>query len=105
MSSVSTFKRQVSQSKYTLVIFCASWCKPCKRIRPEIDRLEEKNADTVRFIHLDVDENLSQDLSNMLQIDVVPTFHFYRDGHLVHSVNKADIQKVKEGLRSLTSSR
>lgn len=40
-----------------LVEFTADWCPPCKMIAPVLDQIATDEADRMRIVSLDVDEN------------------------------------------------
>lgn len=62
-----------------LVDFSATWCGPCKMLKPVLEELE-KEVD-MTFVYVDVDEQM--DLCETLAIRSVPTVHIYKDGKLV----------------------
>jgi thioredoxin 1 len=40
-----------------LVDFTADWCPPCKMIAPVLEQIAEEEADRLRVVSIDVDEN------------------------------------------------
>ena len=63
--------------KPTIVDFYASWCGPCKKLSPIMEKLSKKYEDKVNFYKIDVDE--SSDLANTLKIKGIPTLIFFKD--------------------------
>ncbi|MEE1113013.1 MAG: thioredoxin [Bacteroidales bacterium] len=63
--------------KSTIVDFYASWCGPCKKLSPIMEKLSKKYEDKVNFYKIDVDK--SSDLANALNIRAIPTLIFFKD--------------------------
>lgn len=63
--------------KSTIVDFYASWCGPCKKLSPIMEKLSKKYEDKVYFYKIDVDK--SSDLANVLGITAIPTLIFFSD--------------------------
>ena len=83
--TTANFEEEVtSAQKPVLLDFTASWCPPCQRLAPVIDRLAEKYAGKVTVGKVDVDE--SQDIARKYGIESVPTILFFNGGELVDTV-------------------
>ncbi|MHB0858610.1 MAG: thioredoxin [Anaerolineae bacterium] len=55
--SEATFDEQVLQSDLpTLVDFWAEWCGPCRMMAPMLEKIAEEQADKLRIVQLDVQE-------------------------------------------------
>lgn len=63
--------------KPAIVDFYASWCGPCKKLSPIMEKLSKKYDDKVYFYKIDVDK--SSDLANALNIRAIPTLIFFKD--------------------------
>lgn len=63
--------------KPAIVDFYASWCGPCKKLSPIMEKLSKKYEDKVYFYKIDVDK--SSDLANALNIRAIPTLIFFKD--------------------------
>lgn len=74
-----------------VLYFTASWCQPCKRVRPIVEELIAENAG--EFIIIDADENI--ELVRRYQLQSVPTFILIEDEIEVNRVTGA---KTKEEL-------
>lgn len=80
-------------SDLVVVDFSAVWCGPCKRIAPYFEELARKNTSVV-FVHVDIDE--LKHLPDRQDIQVVPTFKFFKGKKLVSSITGVDGSKLLE---------
>ena len=55
----------------SIVDFEASWCGPCKMMKPVWKKLEREYKGKITFVHLDIDQH--PDIAQALQIGSVPT--------------------------------
>jgi len=76
-----------------LAAFTATWCGPCQRAKPEVDRIEKAGlADVVR-----IDIEKQPDTAHQYQVFNVPTFILYRGGK--EALRTHDIRKIKAALQ------
>ncbi|CDI84346.1 thioredoxin, putative [Eimeria praecox] len=82
-----------------VVDFFATWCGPCKMIKPFLE--EKSNSMThISFFAVDVDEN--PELCEREEVQAMPTFKFYKNGQVVQTivgVRKADLEQAIENLK------
>jgi len=77
-----------------IVMFSASWCNPCKQVKPVFQQLKESRND-VQFEIIDIDEN--RDMANDYNITGVPTFLLIEDDEEVKRlVGAGNVTKIKE---------
>lgn len=62
--------------------FGASWCAPCRAIKPTLERLESSTG--IEILDVDVDD--ASDLANEYGIRAVPTLFAIKDGQVVDSI-------------------
>lgn len=59
----------------------ASWCKPCKKFKPILEKFAENNKGRVLCVYVDIDE--SSDLMDIWGITKVPYLMFFNNGKIV----------------------
>lgn len=66
-----------SAEKPVLVCFTATWCAPCKKMKPILERLSTEIQD-VEFVQVDVDSNLQT--AKMYKVQAMPTLMLFKNG-------------------------
>ena len=79
IQTTEEFNNLVKDPNYavTIVDFHASWCPPCKAIKPFYEELSKKHTD-VQFLKVDVDT--LADVAAEAGIRAMPTFVIYKKG-------------------------
>lgn len=76
---MDNFDQQVLKANHPVVLeFGATWCQPCKRLEPEMEKLAAKWPGRIEIAKLDVDQ--CADLTVQYQIMSVPTVIFFAQG-------------------------
>lgn len=69
-------KTLVFEGKLPVIVdFYATWCGPCKRVAPILEKLAKKYAGKINIYKVDVDEE--RDLAAAHGIQSIPTMYFY----------------------------
>jgi len=75
----TTFNEVVLQSKMpVLVDFWASWCVPCRSVKPVIEELARKYEGRVHFTSLNIDNNPG--IRSKYGVMGLPTLMIFKDG-------------------------
>jgi thioredoxin 1 len=85
---------------YLLFYFTASWCGPCQKIKPLLEKISEgADPSKLEIYMIDIDEN--DNIASEFKIRSVPTFYLYKDKDLKGQSGGADIKKVQELLKKM----
>ncbi len=77
------FDETINSKNMTVVDFSATWCMPCRMLKPILEKVETKFKD-VKFYSLDIDE--SEDIAKRYRIFSVPTVLCFKDGKKVDTL-------------------
>ena len=85
MESVNenNFDDIINGEDMTLIDFSATWCMPCRMLKPILERVEDK-FDDVYFYNLDIDE--SEEIAKRYRVFSVPTLVCFRAGKKLDSM-------------------
>ena len=53
---METFNNVINSGQLVLVDFFATWCQPCKAMRPILEQVKSVLGDRIRIIKVDVDK-------------------------------------------------
>ena len=59
------------KGKISIVEFEASWCTPCKLMKPSWKKVEKDYRGKLSFVHIDIDEE--KEIAQAFQVSAVPT--------------------------------
>ena len=81
----------------TLIVidFNASWCKPCKEIKPFILYLQDQYPD-IEFYDIDIEDDTRETIISNFNIKKVPTFIYYKNDIQCSSLIGTDKNKLEE---------
>jgi thioredoxin 1 len=80
-SRAETFSDIINGNKPVLVDFTATWCGPCKMMKPVLEELHQKMGDTIRIIKVDIDH--SPQASAFYNVNSVPTLILFQRGNIL----------------------
>lgn len=79
--TTAEFDAEVTQAALPVVAdFYATWCGPCRRLAPVVDKLADQYAGKIKFVKVNVDE--SPKLAAQFQVEGIPTLLFFKGGKL-----------------------
>jgi len=98
----SQFDTEVIQSPLPVVAdFYATWCGPCKKLSPMLDKLAGSFANRIQFVKINVDD--APALAQRFDIQGIPTLLFFKNGKVVdHIVGLPAADELKAHLDALT---
>lgn len=78
--------------------FCASWCGPCQKYAPVMDKAKAFYGNQVEFYKIDVDEN--SDLCEIFNVMSVPTtiIIYNSEGYYYESTGLLTLAQLREGI-------
>jgi thioredoxin 1 len=95
--SESSFESEVLNSaKPVLVDFWAPWCGPCRRIAPLLEQFAQENAEAVKVVKINTDENMG--IATGYNIDAIPTLILFKDGQVVERFVGFDKLRLQEAI-------
>ena len=74
------FEEILKQNEMVLADFAASWCGPCRMLKPVVEQFEKEFEGGVKVVSIDVDEQ--EALATQCGIQVVPTLLYFERGEL-----------------------
>ncbi|WP_341953274.1 thioredoxin [Salinibacterium sp. TMP30] len=81
----ANFEELVINSKDTIMVdFWAEWCGPCRAVGPILDQIASENADKIKIVKLNVDDNPK--MAMKYQITSIPAMKVFRGGEVVKTV-------------------
>ena len=78
----SNFNKAIA-SDFCVVDFSASWCGPCRMLKPIMEDIETLLPD-VKFYNVDVDE--CEDVAKDYRIFSIPTILIFKKGQVIDSM-------------------
>jgi thioredoxin 1 len=80
--------------------FTASWCGPCKKLKPELIKLsQDKKYSNVFFYRVDIDE--CDEIANKLKITSVPTTLIVKNDNIIARISGANLLEITQNLDKL----
>lgn len=100
IQSLAEFNDILTNNKYVVVDFFATWCGPCKAIKPKFSDLSKTSTyEKVYFCAVDIDQ--VEEIAQVCDVTSLPTFLFYKNGQNEDELIGADVNKLKHKLDDL----
>lgn len=89
------YREVIEEKKNALVEYWAPWCTYCRRIGPAYDKVGAEYSEKLIVGKVNIDEE--PQIAALNDIEVIPTFIFYKDGQAVDSIVAPDSKaKIEE---------
>lgn len=95
IESAEHFHQVLKENEFVIADFYATWCGPCKKMTPYLEKVHEKNPG-LTIVKIDVDE--LRELADLFEINSLPTVFFIREGKIVYKVFGMDEKEINKGL-------
>ena len=96
----STLDTFLSANPRAIVMFGATWCAPCKALKPKVVKLSEEFSD-VAFAYCSVDD--APEHASTYGISSIPTLVSFRAGQRMNTLVTSREETVREMILALTS--
>lgn len=89
--TAADFDKMIQGNTVVLVDFYATWCTPCKKMEPMLNKLAKEYEGKVLIYRLNIEE--AKALTAILKVEGIPVFHLYKQGKLLQSANGLQDEK------------
>lgn len=79
-------------NKFLVIKASASWCGPCKAVKPMYTAMAQRNADAV-FVTFDVEEQ--QEVAEQFSISAMPTFIVVKGRDIIKRIEGVDLLSIQ----------
>ncbi|KAJ2647727.1 hypothetical protein IWW40_004448 [Coemansia sp. RSA 1250] len=86
----------IKDNKYVVVDFTATWCGPCKLMKPKFAQFSETYKN-IQFVMVDVDE--FSPIAAHYGVSAMPTFKLIKDGKVVDEIVGANAAALEQKLK------
>jgi thioredoxin 1 len=80
-SSDEKFKEQISGNKLALIQFSASWCGPCKQLKPIVEKISDDLAEKIDCFYHDIETQPNE--PTKYSVRGVPTILLFKNEKLL----------------------
>ena len=80
-SSDEKFKNQISGNKLSLIQFSASWCGPCKQLKPIVEKISDDLAEKIDCFYHDIETQPNE--PTKYSVRGVPTILLFKNEKLL----------------------
>ena len=91
VSTDEKFKEQIGGIKLSLIQFSASWCGPCKQLKPIVEKISEDIADKIDCYYHDIESQPNE--PTKYSVRGVPTILLFKDEKLLDTKVGATSEK------------
>lgn len=84
INNLNNFSNQNS-NKLILIKFTADWCRPCKLIKPFIEKKLEAYPETL-YLEVSVDDDENAEIVEHFSVKAMPTFVFLENAKVLKTI-------------------
>ncbi|CAM9226750.1 unnamed protein product [Discosporangium mesarthrocarpum] len=103
VSSEEELDSTVGAGGLVVVDYSTTWCGPCKVIFPKFEELSDEFKDAVFLKVIGDSSTAASKLMKREGVRSVPSFHFWKDGNKVDSLNGANAEALESTIRDLSN--
>jgi thioredoxin 1 len=93
-------KKKIENGEKVMVDFWATWCGPCRMLKPIFEKVTSENTTDVQMYTMDVDAN--RDIAISYGIRSVPTIKVFKNGEVVDTrvgvIQEHEIKNIANNL-------
>ena len=93
-------KKKIENGEKVMVDFWATWCGPCRMLKPIFEKVTSENTTDVQMYTMDVDAN--RDIAISYGIRSVPTIKVFNNGEVVDTrvgvIQENEIKNIANNL-------
>lgn len=78
------YREVIEEKKVAVIEYWAPWCTYCRRIGPAYDKVGAEYEGKLLLGKVNIDEE--PQIASLNDIEVIPTFIFYKDGQAVDQI-------------------
>lgn len=90
--NLNDFDYVIGQCDKAMVLFTASWCGPCKMVKPKMPDLAREHYPNLRVFWVDIEECM--DLASQYNIQSVPFVATFKSGALFDSTTTSNFSYI-----------
>lgn len=90
--NLNDFDYVIGQCEKAMVLFTASWCGPCKMVKPKMPDLAREHYPNLRVFWVDIEECM--DLASQYNIQAVPFVATFKSGAIFESVATSSFSHI-----------
>lgn len=83
--------------------FYASWCEPCKQLKPFVEKAKSQYADKVEFVSYNIDDPKAEKIVEDYEVSPIPTLIFLDNSNqvLTYSIGYSGENGLKAGMKKI----
>ena len=96
----TVFENHRNDKNILLINFTATWCGPCKKLKPELEKLISNDSyKNVKFYKVDIDK--CNEIVDKLKIESVPTTLLIKNDNIVERISGSNLSLIITNLDNL----